>query len=66
MGPEAVREIASKLVAWLELDPRERDEARAALASEAARRYSWESVAEGVIAAQALRPAPPADNVPAP
>jgi glycosyltransferase involved in cell wall biosynthesis len=51
VGPGAVREIGSKLVTWLELDPRERDEARAALASEAARRYSWESVAEGVIAA---------------
>ena len=49
VGPEAVREIGSKLVTWLELDPRERDEARAALASEAARRYSWESVARGVI-----------------
>jgi glycosyltransferase involved in cell wall biosynthesis len=51
VGPGAVREIGSKLVTWLELDPGEREEARAALASEAARRYSWESVAEGVIAA---------------
>ncbi len=51
VGPGAVREIASKLVEWLELDPAERDEARAALAAEAARRYSWESVAEGVIEA---------------
>jgi glycosyltransferase involved in cell wall biosynthesis len=49
VGPQAVREIGSKLVTWLELDPRERDEARAALAAEAARRYSWESVAKGVI-----------------
>ena len=46
---EAVREIASKLVTWLDLEPLERDEARAALAAEAARRYSWESVAKGVI-----------------
>ena len=51
VGPEAVREIGSKLVTWLELDPRERDGARAALASEAARQYSWESVARGVIEA---------------
>ena len=51
VGPGAVREIASKLVEWLELDPAERDSARAALAAEAARRYSWESVANGVIAA---------------
>ena len=49
VGPGAVREIALKLVEWLELDPNERGEARAALAAEAARRYSWESVASGVI-----------------
>jgi glycosyltransferase involved in cell wall biosynthesis len=51
VGPGAVREIASKLVEWLELDPDERAQARAALAAEAARRYSWESVATGVIEA---------------
>jgi glycosyltransferase involved in cell wall biosynthesis len=51
VGPGAVRDIGSKLVTWLRLDPAERDEARAALAAEAARRYSWESVAEGVIEA---------------
>jgi glycosyltransferase involved in cell wall biosynthesis len=56
VGPEAVREIGSKLVTWLQLDPRERDDARAALASEAARRYSWESVAEGVIEAASGHP----------
>ena len=36
---------------WLMLDPEERERARDALAAEAARRYSWESVAEGVIEA---------------
>ena len=51
VGPHAVGQIASKLIAWLELDAAERAAARAALAAEAARRYSWESVAEGVIAA---------------
>ena len=51
VGPGAVREIASKLIEWLELDPDERAEARSALAAEAARRYSWESVARGVIEA---------------
>jgi glycosyltransferase involved in cell wall biosynthesis len=51
VGPGAVREIASKLVEWLELEPDERRQARAALAAEAARRYSWESVAKGVIEA---------------
>jgi glycosyltransferase involved in cell wall biosynthesis len=72
VGPRAVDQIAEKLVAWLTLDPDERRRARDALAAEAARRYSWESVAEGVIAAAEGRldalplPAPPADNVLAP
>ena len=61
VGPGAVGEIAEKLVAWLTLDPSERDAARTALAAETARRYSWESVAQGVIAAAAET-----DNVPAP
>jgi glycosyltransferase involved in cell wall biosynthesis len=60
VGPRAVDEIAEKLVTWLTLDPGERQRARSALAAEAARRYSWESVAEGVIAA--ARP----DNLPPP
>jgi glycosyltransferase involved in cell wall biosynthesis len=69
VGPGAVEEIARKLVAWLELDPGEREAARAALAQLARRRYSWENVAEGVIAAAQGRlddlPEPPA-SVPAP
>jgi glycosyltransferase involved in cell wall biosynthesis len=60
VGPYAVDQIAEKLVAWLTLDAAERERARSALAAEAARRYSWESVAEGVIAAAQ------ADNVPPP
>jgi glycosyltransferase involved in cell wall biosynthesis len=60
VGPTAVDQIAAKLVTWLTLDPAERERARSALAAEAARRYSWESVAEGVIAAAQ------ADNVPPP
>jgi glycosyltransferase involved in cell wall biosynthesis len=51
IGPGAVEEIAAKLVAWLTLDEAERKRASLALAKEAARRYSWENVAEGVIAA---------------
>jgi hypothetical protein len=43
-------------VEWLELDPDEREAARAALAAEAARRYSWESVASGVIEAASGHP----------
>jgi glycosyltransferase involved in cell wall biosynthesis len=72
VGDDSVDQIADKLVTWLTLDPGERARARSALAAEAARRYSWESVAEGVIAAaqgrldDLPRPVPPADNVPAP
>ena len=61
VGPGAVGEIAEKLLAWLTLDASEREAAKAALAAETARRYSWESVAQGVIAAAAET-----DNVPAP
>jgi glycosyltransferase involved in cell wall biosynthesis len=70
-GPDAVRQIADKLVTWLRLDPAERERARAALAEQAAAHYSWESVAEKVIAAAKgrLDTLPhatfPADNVPA-
>ena len=56
MGAGAVTEIASKLVEWLELDATERGDARAAVAAEAARRYSWESVAKGVIEAASGHP----------
>jgi glycosyltransferase involved in cell wall biosynthesis len=59
VGPHAVDQIAEKLVAWLTLDPAERERARSALAAEAARRYSWESVAEGVIAAAQADSLPP-------
>ena len=51
LGPGAVEEIAAKLVAWLTLAAPERERARTTLATEAARRYSWEAVAKGVIAA---------------
>ncbi len=50
-GPNAVREIAEKLVGWLTLDPSRRADAAAALSELARARYGWESVAEGVIAA---------------
>jgi glycosyltransferase involved in cell wall biosynthesis len=50
-GPEAVEQVADRLITWLELDPAERDRATAALARVAHERYSWEGVARGVIAA---------------
>ena len=69
VGPDAVRDIAAKLVAWLRLDPAERENAKAALAERAAAHFSWESVAENVIAAAEGRldalPRPvAADNLP--
>jgi glycosyltransferase involved in cell wall biosynthesis len=72
IGPGAVEEIAAKLVAWLTLDAAERERARVALANEASRLYSWESVAKGVIAAAQgrlaglPRPATPAVGLRAP
>jgi glycosyltransferase involved in cell wall biosynthesis len=72
VGPGSVEEIADKLVDWLSLDAPARGRARAALAAEAAGRYGWESVAEGVIAAAQGRlrelpsPAPPPDSLPDP
>jgi glycosyltransferase involved in cell wall biosynthesis len=72
VGPDAVEQIAQRLVWWLTLDAGERERARAALAAEARRRYSWESVGEGVIAAAQGRldelphPAPAADSLPGP
>jgi glycosyltransferase involved in cell wall biosynthesis len=50
-GPGAVRAVASNLAGWLELPAQRRAAARAALSDLARRRYGWESVAEGVIAA---------------
>ena len=50
-APGAVEEIAAKLRAWLATPDEPRERARAALSELARRRYGWESVAEGVIAA---------------
>jgi glycosyltransferase involved in cell wall biosynthesis len=47
----AVEEIADRLIRWLELPEKKRDEAREALVSTARRLWSWEGVARGVIAA---------------
>jgi len=50
-GPGAVREIADKLSTWLAMDPPARERAREALSEDARRRFGWEGVARGVIAA---------------
>jgi glycosyltransferase involved in cell wall biosynthesis len=63
-APGAVREIAAKLVEWLELPAERRAAASAAVSKLARERYGWESVAEGVISAARGRlselPEPPA------
>jgi glycosyltransferase involved in cell wall biosynthesis len=50
-GPGAVEDIAEKLCEWLALDEAERSAARSALSDCARRRFGWEGVARGVIAA---------------
>jgi glycosyltransferase involved in cell wall biosynthesis len=50
-GPEAVPELADRLVRWLSLEAPDRARASEALAGLARSRFSWESVAEGVLAA---------------
>lgn len=47
----AVRALADRIAGWLEAPAALRAEVRAALAAEAARRYGWEEVARGVLAA---------------
>ena len=50
-GPGAVEEIADKLVRWLSLPEQRRARASEALAQAVQERFSWETVAEGVLAA---------------
>jgi glycosyltransferase involved in cell wall biosynthesis len=47
--------IADRLLRWLSLSDDERSDARNALAASVRRRWSWERVAEGVLAASAGR-----------
>ncbi|MCW2986601.1 MAG: hypothetical protein JWR63_4171, partial [Conexibacter sp.] len=50
-GPRAVRDLADRLIAWLEAPEDLREEARAGLVAVARERFSWDGVAAGVIAA---------------
>jgi glycosyltransferase involved in cell wall biosynthesis len=65
-APGAIEEIAGKLGEWLAMDPEERATARVALSDEARRKFGWEGVARGVIAAAEGRldelPRPAADE----
>ena len=46
-----MEQLADRLVRWLELPIGRREAAGAALAERASSRYSWEAVADGVLAA---------------
>ena len=50
-GMRAVEDLAAAITGWLELDPRMRASARAALARTAADRFGWDAVAQSVVAA---------------
>jgi glycosyltransferase involved in cell wall biosynthesis len=51
VSDRAVEAIAERLVAWLRAGPGLRDRTRAALEEVARERFSWEGVADGVVAA---------------
>jgi glycosyltransferase involved in cell wall biosynthesis len=51
LGPHAVSDLADCVLGWLTAPEAVRQDARAALATTARERYSWEGVAAGVIAA---------------
>ncbi|HTY97148.1 MAG TPA: glycosyltransferase, partial [Solirubrobacteraceae bacterium] len=51
LGPGAVEAIAGRLIGWLEADPELRRRTRQALVATVRERWSWESVADAVIAA---------------
>jgi glycosyltransferase involved in cell wall biosynthesis len=50
-GPHAVRDLAAALVGWLEAPAALREATRSALVATAQERFSWDGVAQGVIAA---------------
>ena len=50
-GMRAVEGIADCINGWLDLDEQTREKARAQLAETARARFSWERVADGVLAA---------------
>jgi glycosyltransferase involved in cell wall biosynthesis len=51
VGPHAVRDLADRLIAWLQAPQEIRDATRDALVATARARFSWDGVARGVIAA---------------
>jgi glycosyltransferase involved in cell wall biosynthesis len=51
VGPRAVRDLADRLIAWLEAPEELREETRDGLVAVARERFSWDGVARGVVAA---------------
>ena len=51
VGPQAVGDIADRLVTWLATEPAQQDAVRASLVATARRLFGWDGVAAGVIAA---------------
>ena len=51
VGPDAVPDLADRIVAWLRADPDLRTRTRDALVATAQERFSWDGVARGVVAA---------------
>jgi glycosyltransferase involved in cell wall biosynthesis len=68
LGPNAVEDLAGRIVAWLQAPEELREGARTALVRTVRENWSWEGVARGVLAAAQGRlgelPPPPADRVP--
>jgi glycosyltransferase involved in cell wall biosynthesis len=51
VGPQAVGDLADRVITWLAMDAEPRDAVRASLVDTARRLFGWEGVAAGVIAA---------------
>jgi len=51
VGPQAVSDVADRLVTWLAMDPAQQAAVRASLVGTARRLFGWDGVAAGVIAA---------------
>lgn len=63
VGPQAVGDIADRLITWLAMEAEQQDTVRESLVATARRLFSWDGVAAGVIAAaqghhDALMPVP--------
>jgi glycosyltransferase involved in cell wall biosynthesis len=50
-GPRAVRDLADRIVAWMEAPDDLREATREGLVAVARERFSWDGVARGVVAA---------------